>query len=75
MRSILNLSLPLKTAKTIRGRAKQRGFVSTSEYIRYLLELDDNLIPADALLTMAKKADREYRAGKIKQFKSLAELL
>ena len=74
MRSILNVSLPSKTAKAVKARASKRGFASTSEYVRFLLNLDENLISADELLAMAKTADREYESGKIKKYKSLASL-
>jgi len=75
MRTVLNLSLPPKAAEGIKKRAKKRGFASTSGYIRFLLDLDDELISPVELLKMAKRADRDYKKGKLIQADSLAELL
>ena len=75
MRKIVNISLPQATAQVVKSRARKRGFASTSEYMRFLIDQDDNLISADDLLAMSKKADRDYRAGKLKKLDSLAELL
>ena len=74
MRSILNVSLPPKTASKLKKKVKQRGFESVSEYIKLLVELDSELISKDELLAMSKKADKEYQSGKMKKLKSLAEL-
>lgn len=74
MRSVLNLSLPPKEAEKIKKKAKERGFSNTSAYIRFLLELDDELISAGELLAMARRADLEYESGKIKKYKSLAQI-
>lgn len=75
MRTILNISLPKDKAYAVKKRAQRRGFSSTSGYIRFLLDLDKDLISPIELLAMAKKADREYRAGKLKKYKSLQDLL
>ena len=75
MRTVLNLSLPPKTAQVIKRQAKKRGFTTTSEYLRFLLSLDTELISADELLRMSRQADRDYRAGKLKKFSSLAKFL
>lgn len=75
MRTILNLSLPPKIAISVKKRAKQHGFSSVSEYIRFLLEMDTDLISVEDILKMGRKAEREYRSGKIKQLNSLADLL
>ena len=75
MRSVINISLPAKTAGVVKKRAKNRGFSNTSEYLRFLLDLDDELISPTELLAMSKRADQEYRAGKLKKLKSLSGLL
>lgn len=75
MRAVLNLSVPQKTAETIKSRAKNYGFSSLSEYIRFLLDLDEDLISPEELLKISTRADREYKAGSVKKFKSLADLL
>jgi len=63
MRSIINISLPQETARITKLRAKRAGFNSVSEYIRYLLKIDDDLIGEDELLQMSSRADKEYRSG------------
>ncbi len=75
MRTILNLSLPPKTAETIKKRAKDYGFASTSGYIRFLLELDDSLISSGELIKMSARAEKEYKNKKMEKINSLAELL
>ena len=75
MRKILNISLPQPTAKAVRERAKKYGFESISEYVRFLLDMDTDLISAKDLLTISKRADREYASGRIKKLHSLADLL
>ncbi len=76
MRTILNLSIPPQTATVIKKRAKMRGFTSTSSYIRFLIDSDnDNLITEKQLLQIAKKADADYNTGKLIKAKSLTELL
>ena len=75
MREILSLSLPKMTVAEVKRRAKKRGFKSTSEYVRYLVDLDEGLISPEQLLSMSKRADREYHAGKFKEHKSLTEIL
>lgn len=67
--------MPAKTAALIKERARGRGFASTSQYIRYLADLDDGLISADEILELSKKADQEYKQGKLVKAKSLADLL
>ena len=75
MRQILNLSIPQNMVSIVKDRAKKHGFESVSEYIRFLLNLDTDLISPQELLAISKRADREYRTGKIKKINSLAELL
>lgn len=75
MRSVLNISLPPQTATTIKKRVKEKGFSNVSEYIRLLIELDNELISKEELLAMAKMADKEYKTGKMKKLKSLKDLV
>lgn len=75
MREILSLSLPKMTVAEVKRRAKKRGFKSASEYVRYLVDLDEGLISPEQLLVMSKRADKEYRAGKLKEYKSLSKIL
>jgi Arc/MetJ-type ribon-helix-helix transcriptional regulator len=76
MRTIVNLSLPPKTAEQIKKRSKTRGFASTSSYIRFLIESDgDDLITEEEILRLSKLADKEYRENKLIKAKSLADLI
>ena len=75
MRNVINISLPEQMVRRVEKEVKKGKFASTSEYMRFLIDQDDNLISADDLLAMSKKADRDYRAGKLKKLDSLAELL
>jgi Arc/MetJ-type ribon-helix-helix transcriptional regulator len=75
MRKILNISLPERISQEVSKKAKKRGFASTSEYIRFLLEQDDDLISADELLQMAKEAEAEYLSGKLENHSSLKEIM
>ena len=75
MRKVLSLSLPLQTTKEIKKSAKQRGFDSVSGYIKYLFELDKDLISETELLSSIKSARKEYKEGKAIKAKSLAELI
>jgi len=75
MREILTLSLPKSTTKMIKKRVEERGFSTVSGYIQYLLETDDELISAEELLKMVKKAEKDYKKGKVYKLKSLADLM
>lgn len=75
MRKILNISLPEKTATTAKKTAKKAGFSSVSSYVRFLLDEHSELITVDELLAMSKRADKEYKSGRMKSYKSLSELI
>lgn len=75
MREILTLSLPQATTKIIKKRVEERGFSTVSGYIQYLLDTDDELISAEDLLKMSKKAERDYKKGKTYKLKSLSDLM
>ncbi len=75
MRSIINISLPKETARIAKMRAEKAGFASMSEYVRTLLDMENDLISAEELLKIASRAEREYKNGKIKKHNSLADLL
>ena len=75
MRQVLSLSFPEKTTNEVKSLAKRRGFASLSAYIKYLVELDKDLISETELLSSVKEARREYRTGKSIKAKSIAELL
>lgn len=75
MRQVLSLSLPEQTTKEIKKNAKQRGFDSVSGYIKYLFELDKNLISEKELLAAVRETRKEYKQGKTVKAKSLADLV
>jgi hypothetical protein len=75
MRQVLSLSLRQQTTKEIKKSAKQRGFDSVSGYVKYLFDLDKDLISETELLNSVKSARQEYKEGKVIKAKSLAELI
>jgi hypothetical protein len=75
MRQVLSLSLPEQITKEIKISSKQRGFSSVSGYVKYLFELDKNLISEKELLSSIKEARKEYQSGKTIKAKSIADLL
>jgi Arc/MetJ-type ribon-helix-helix transcriptional regulator len=75
MRQVLSLSLPENASKEIKRLSKRRGFKSVSEYIKYLVDLDSNLISDTDLLNSVKIARQEYKTGDTITANSIAELL
>lgn len=75
MRQVLSLSLSEQITKEIKKNSKQRGFKSVSSYIKYLFELDKNLISENELLNSIKVARKEYKQGKSIKANSIADLL
>lgn len=74
MRSILTLSLPAGEVPLLKKRAKSRGFASLSEYIRFLIGIDEDLISQEEILAAAGRAEKDYQAGRLKRIASLAEI-
>lgn len=75
MRQALTLSLTPKIIQDVKSRVKKRGYPSVSEYIRYLIQDDTDVISAEELLEIAKEADKNYKEGKTIFAKSLADLI
>jgi hypothetical protein len=75
MRQVLSISLPGATIKEIKEKSKKRGFESVSKYIKFLVKEDDDLISVDEILGAAKRAEEEYKQGKLKKFTSLKDLM
>ena len=70
MRTIVNISLPEATALEIKRSAKNRGFATVSEYMRYLVREEKEREFAKELLH-----DRAlFEQGKGKVLKSLRDL-
>jgi len=75
MRQVLSLSLPLEVTNKIKTRSKQKGFDSVSSYIKYLVTLDNDLMPEDELVQAVRESRSEYNKGKSIKADSIAELL
>ncbi len=75
MRSVLSLSLDEKTITMAKKQTKRYGFENVSQYIRQLINNNDDLISEDELLRLGKEAEREYREGKTIKANSIADLL
>lgn len=75
MRDIITVSLTKEAKQALKTRVKQRKFRGTSEYIRYLLAQDEDVITQEELLTIAAQAKKDYKKGKLKKYASLAEIV
>lgn len=75
MRQVLSLSLPQAAANEIKKSSKRRGFASVSEYVKYLYEMDQDLIAEKDLLAAVKEARSEYKKGKTVKAESLKDLV
>lgn len=74
MRSVLSISLPPTKKYELEAHAK-KARKTTSAYILDIFELVKRLIPEDEIAKMSKKAEKDYKAGKTKKLKSLADLM
>lgn len=70
MRTIVNISLPSKMAEKIKKEVGLGGFVSVSEFFRYLLREHEE----DKALKVIKKSRKEIRECKGKTLRSLRDL-
>jgi len=75
MRNILTLSLSDELKESAQKMAKKRKFGTVSEYIRFLLREDKDVITDEELWEDVQAARRDYREGKTIKAKSLRELL
>ena len=75
MRKVLSLSLPETTAKKIKTLSKQRAYKSVSSYVKYLVEMDEELISEKELLQTIKQSRTEYKKGQTVTAQSMADLL
>lgn len=75
MRTTISVSLSRPEIQQVKKLVKQRGFSTTSSYIRYLLSEDDvDVIQEKELLQLSRSADTLYRTGKLVHANSLADL-
>lgn len=75
MRKVLSLSLNNNTITKVKRQAKTLGFGNTSEYLRHLIESQEDLISEEELVEAAKQAEEEYRTGRTIKAGSMADLL
>jgi len=74
MRSVLAISIPAPEKETLEERAK-KARKTVSAYVLDALNLMEQLISEDELVAMAKTAEKNYKKGKTKELKSLADLI
>lgn len=75
MRKVLSISLQGETIKLIDRQVKERHFPSTSDYIRHLVENEEEMITEQDVLKYASEARRDYKLGKTKVLRSLRDLM
>ncbi|MEK7540876.1 MAG: ribbon-helix-helix domain-containing protein [Patescibacteria group bacterium] len=71
MRKVINISLSEKLAVELEKTVKKGKYSSKSEFLRELIR--ERLEESD-LLSQIKKSEAEFRAGKGKLLRSLADL-
>lgn len=74
MRSVLSISLPQEEKVKLEKRARKAG-ITISAYILYSVKVAENAISQEELLEMATEAEKDYRKGRTKELKSLADLM
>ncbi len=76
MRTVLSLSLDQKTFTQTRRLARRRGFATTSEYVRHLIEMDDApRISEQEVLRRAKRAATPSGKKRLLRAPSMRDLL
>jgi len=70
MRKIVNISLPEELNKLMEKEVKKGKFASKSEFIRSLLRI----WAEEKLIKELEQSEKEFRAGKGKVLRSLADL-
>ena len=70
MRTIINISLPKELSKVVDAAVKRGKFATKSEFFRKLIHRWEE----DMLLAGIEESRKEFRAGKGKTLKSLADL-
>lgn len=75
MRQVLSLSLSANVVDDIKHRVDSRGFQSVSDYIKYLITMDDDLTSEAELLKTVKQSRIEYGRGQSIKANSIKDLL
>ena len=55
--------LSKQIVEKIKTLSKRRGFTTINDYIKYLIELDQDLISETELLSSICEAEKEYKEG------------
>ena len=71
MRNIINLSLPENLNKTVEHMIQKGKYASKSEFLRELIR---ERAAEEDLLSRIEKSEAEFRTGKGKVLRSLADL-
>ena len=71
MRNVVNISLPKELNKMVEQLTKKGKYASKSEFLRELIR---EKIEEEDILTQVKASEAEFRAGKGKVLRSLADL-
>jgi len=71
MRDIINISLSKELAKELERAVKRGKYSSKSEFVRYLIR---EKLEEEELWKSVQHSEAEFRAGKGKILKSLADL-
>lgn len=66
--------MPENEKKALVRRAKKAGR-TISAYILHAVKVSETMISEDELVEMSKQAEKEYREGKTKTLRSLADLI
>ncbi|MBI1984519.1 MAG: ribbon-helix-helix protein, CopG family [Candidatus Wildermuthbacteria bacterium] len=67
----MNISLPAELNKNVEQLAKRGNYATKSEFVRELIR---DRIAEESLLPRLRKSEAEFRAGKGKILRSLADL-
>jgi Arc/MetJ-type ribon-helix-helix transcriptional regulator len=70
MRGILNISMPASMIKEMRAEAKEEGFATVSEFIRFLVREWRTM----KALKDLKESKKDFAEGRYKALKSLKDL-
>lgn len=74
MRAILTLSLPADLLAGLKKRAVSAG-MNVSAYVRRMVKHEENLMSEDELLARCKRAEKNYREGKVYVNRSFDDFL
>ncbi len=76
MRTTISFSTTPKELQKVRKLSRLRGFPTTSDYLRFLIETDDvELITEDELLKRSKTGKDLYKKGELIEAASVKDLL